>query len=116
MSIIEKYVLDREIDSSESEIGDLKEFLNFLFKERKRFGFHNWGGLVSMTQDKKRLKITKFHTKVNKIIFKKIESRLNKTQSELISSCFREIFYNTVIKSISFNSVLSDLFGIVHDY
>ena len=116
LSIIEKYVLDLEIDTSESEIEDLKQFLNFLFKERKRIGFHNWGGLVSMTQDKKQLKITKFHTKVNKIIFKKIESRMNKTKSELISSCFREIFYNTIIKSISFNPVLCDLFGIVHDY
>ena len=113
LSIIEEHVIN--IATSEREITDLKDFVKYLFHNRTRFGFNYWAGLVSIMRENKQLKITKFHKKENHAMFKNIESLLKRSSqsSELLSNFVKEIFYDTSVISISFNSVLCDLFSIV---
>ena len=95
------------------DIVDLDEFLIFLVNNRARFGFVGWGGLLTLKRKNAKLVISPFHKNLNKSMFQKIDQRIqNSTHSSLTKKACHDLFFESSLKSLQFNTTLCNLFGL----
>lgn len=116
ISDIRERAINSFVGSSPQDIKDLDGFLDYMQKNYDRLGFVGWGGLLTFKRKIRKLLISPFHNKKNQSIFQKLSQRIKDLpDSPLMKKACQDLFFESSLKSVSFNQNLLYLFGLDQD-